>query len=523
MSIFPPRRSDRRSIRAIERQQELAARRRREEERREAEARRRAEAELKREAEARRRAEAERIRRAERARSKQTAKPKPSPTAKPTTRKPSPSPRPTTVKPSPSARPSASASPSATAKPTSSASASASATATPSVTSEPTETPSVTPEPERPDAGPEEALHHRFRSQVDFSSDQLEVENPVTEFPQTPALAVELDFHSRDLRMDDGAEFEMWSFEDERYERGFPGPTLRLQEGAVFHGTVHPSKGPHTIHWHGIEPDPRNDGVGHTSFEVDGRYTYQFQPEPGRPGDPNYGAAGTYFYHCHVNTPLHVQMGMFGPLVIDPVVHPDHPVSPGARRAFVDGPEYDIDTEALLAPYSLDPRWHQMNHAEGLSGEDAGLNRFEPEHFYVLGGELARRPAGKERVWSLSSLRANVEGGPRKPTLLRTVNGNYLPTTLYFTDASGAEARIAELISHDGRPFRDTSEPGKPSPTCQQSGYPLTTSRLAYGAAERYDMLLHPPAPGQYFLRVEWEDWVTGTILATRIIPITAS
>ncbi|MDF9279618.1 multicopper oxidase domain-containing protein, partial [Arthrobacter sp. EH-1B-1] len=431
-----------------------------------------------------------------------------------------------TRKPTPSAT--ASATQSATPTATASESVTPSATADPTVTAEPTTTaePTATAEPtEQPDpvGGVEPVLHHRFQSQVDFSSDQLEVENPVTEFLQTPAVAVDFDFHSRDLVMDDGAEFEMWSFEDDTHERGFPGPTLRVQEGKVFHATVHPSKGPHTIHWHGMEPDPRNDGVGHTSFEVDGQYTYQMQPEPGRPGDPNYGAAGTYFYHCHVNTPLHVQMGMFGPLVIDPVVHPAYPVSPGARRAFVDGPEYDIDTEALLAPYSLDPRWHEMNHADGLSGEDAGLNRFEPEHFYVLGGELARRPAGKEVVWSLSSLRANVKGGPKKPTLLRTLNANYLPTTLIFTDADGTEARIAELISHDGRPFRDTSVPNVPAPSCRDAGYPLTASRLAYGAAERFDMLLHPPTAGRYYLRVQWEDWVTGAVLGTRTIPIDAT
>ncbi|MDQ0619635.1 hypothetical protein [Arthrobacter globiformis] len=50
----------------------------------------------------------------------------------------------------------------------------------------------------------------------------------------------------------------------------------------------------------------------------------------------------------------------------------------GARRAFVDGPEYDVDTETMLVPYSLDPRWHELNHAAGLSGDDAGLDKFEP-------------------------------------------------------------------------------------------------------------------------------------------------
>ncbi|WP_231554490.1 multicopper oxidase domain-containing protein [Arthrobacter sp. L77] len=485
MSIFSRRRIGPRSVRAVGKTQESAERKRQEEARKRADAERRSE---------------------DRDRAAPTRKP--SPTPKPTTQKPSPTPRPTTVKPSPTptATPPRSPSP------------------TPTATASPTATPSVTSAPQVPPVGtPEEMLEHRFRSQVDFSSDQLEVSNPVTEFRQTPALAVQLDVHKRELRMDDGAVFEMWSFEDQTYERGFPGPTLRLQEGKVFHGTVHPSMGPHTIHWHGMEPDPRNDGVGHTSFEVDGQYTYQFQPEPGRPGDPNNGAAGTYFYHCHVNTPLHAQMGMFGPLVVDPVVHPDYPVSPGARRAFTDGPEYDIDTEAVVAPYSLDPRWHRMGHAEGLSGEDAGLNRFEPKHFYLLGGEMVRRPKGKERVWSLSRLRANVEGGPRKPTLLRTINANYLPNLMTFTDAEGTEVRIAELISHDGRPYRDTSAAGAPSPSSRDAGHPLITSRLAYGAAERFDMLLHPPAPGLYYLRVEWQDWITGNVLGTRTIPITAS
>ena len=119
-------------------------------------------------------------------------------------------------------------------------------------------------------------------------------------------------------------------------------------------------------------------------------------------------------------------------------------------------------------------------------------------------------------------LRANVAGGARKPTLLRTVNANYLPNMVTFTDAAGVEVPMAELISHDGRPFRDTSVPGAPALSCRDSGYPLTTSRLAYGAAERYDMLLHPPAPGRYLLRVDWEDWITGAVVGTRTIPIDA-
>ena len=387
----------------------------------------------------------------------------------------------------------------------------------------PTPTQSATPSPTPSLPDDDDVARHRFRSQVDFSSEQLDLENPVTEFRQTPQRSVVLEFFSRDLEFDDGAEFEVWSFESEDSGRSLPGPTLRPTEGEIFHATFTPSKGAHTIHWHGMEPDPRNDGVGHTSFEIGDTYTYQWQAEPGRPGDPNYGAAGTYFYHCHVNTVLHAQMGMFGALVVDPVVHPSYPVTPGARRPFVDGPEYDIATECILIPYSVDPRWHEMNHAAGLSGEDAGLNRFEPKHFYLLGGNLANRGNTDDRVWSLSSIPANVVPGARKPTLLRILNANYLPNRMYFTDSAGNPARIAEIIAHDGRPFRDTSVPGVPSPTCSAAGYPLLTSVLCFGAAERYDVMLLPPTPGRYQLRVEWEDWITGEVLAARTIPIIAS
>ncbi len=369
--------------------------------------------------------------------------------------------------------------------------------------------------------------HPLFASQVDFASEQVHEGSPETEFLLHPDRSVELQFFNRELEFDDGARHEIWSFESPTSGRGLPAPTLRVTEGEIFHARIKPGKGPHTIHWHGIEPDPRNDGVGHTSFEVTGGYTYQWIARRGAPGDPNIGAAGTYFYHCHVNTVLHVQMGMFGPVVIDPAVHPDYPVQPGlTRRPFVDGPEYDVATEAALIPFSVDPRWHRLDHAAGLSGEDVGLNRFEPEHFYLLGGELARPRRGG--VWSLDRLRANVQpdGQPGRqpgqpaPTLLRTVNANYFPIRMRFFGPDGQPSPFAELVGHDGREYRDTSDPNGPSPVLRDTGHRLLTDHLAFGSAERYDLLLFPPTPGTYAIQVQWEHWITREPLATRVVPV---
>jgi hypothetical protein len=88
----------------------------------------------------------------------------------------------------------------------------------------------------------------------------------------------------------------------------YPGPTIRIPRGVVFHGDSR-GKGPppHTIHWHGIEPTAINDGVGHASMEIGG-YTYQWQPN----------FIGSFFYHCHRNTVQHFEFGLFGNLLIHP-------------------------------------------------------------------------------------------------------------------------------------------------------------------------------------------------------------
>jgi hypothetical protein len=87
----------------------------------------------------------------------------------------------------------------------------------------------------------------------------------------------------------------------------YPAPTVRVPRGVIFHGLTTGNPPPHTIHWHGIEPTPLNDGVGHCSMEI-GSYLYQWQPN----------FIGTYFYHCHRNTVQHFEFGLFGLLIIDP-------------------------------------------------------------------------------------------------------------------------------------------------------------------------------------------------------------
>jgi len=343
-------------------------------------------------------------------------------------------------------------------------------------------------------ACPPEELH----TQVEFTTQQHQEGSPETEFRQKPDRTFLRKFYNDRLRFPDGLEVEIWSFEDDASGKSFPGPLTRANEGEIVHVELKPSKQAHTLHHHGIEPDPRNDGVGHSSFEVKGSYTYQFLVNEGEPGDPNKGAAGTYFYHCHVNTVLHVQMGMFGPMIFDPPT--------GRGRAFIDDPVgYDPRAETLIVAWSSDPRWHRFNHGAGLDGEDVGLNRFEPTNFYLLGGNLDA-PSKKVGVQSVDKVFATAD--PKAPGLLRVNNANYFPTVV--TLGGGLKA---ELIAHDGRPLRDTAI--KPSPPVS-----ALTTKLAFGAAERYDMRLRPPQgarSGDTFpLKVDWLHWITGALVGTQ-------
>jgi FtsP/CotA-like multicopper oxidase with cupredoxin domain len=344
---------------------------------------------------------------------------------------------------------------------------------------------------------------HHTGTQVEFSSTQPHEGTPVTEFERTPDASYVRKFFNKTLTFPDGLATEIWSFEDDIGSgRRFPAPVTRAVEGEIVHVLLESSKRVHTIHHHGIEPDPRNDGVGHTSFEVTGHYTYQWQPEVGEPGNPNLGSAGSYFYHCHVNTVLHVQMGMFGPMIFDP--------AGGRGKAFIDDPVgYDITCEAIMVPYAVDPRWHTLQHAAGLDGEDVGLNRFEPTNFYLMGGNLDTE--GKVPLTTDPDVhicdRILTRPPGDQPGLLRILDGQYFPTQVRF--GGGLKA---ELIAHDGRPFRDTSR--RPSPPIS-----VMTDKVAFGTAERYDMRLHPPAgaiSGDTFpVTVDFFNWIGEAVVGT--------
>jgi len=106
-----------------------------------------------------------------------------------------------------------------------------------------------------------------------------------------------------ELEIAPGEVVKVWTFNGT-----MPGPTLRFTEGDNV--TIHfINKTPliHTVHFHGNH-DEKNDGVVPQIMPGE-NYTYNFIADP----------AGAFMYHCHAYpTSLHIRMGMYGSLIVDP-------------------------------------------------------------------------------------------------------------------------------------------------------------------------------------------------------------
>jgi FtsP/CotA-like multicopper oxidase with cupredoxin domain len=163
-----------------------------------------------------------------------------------------------------------------------------------------------------------------------------------------------------------------------------------------------------------------NDGVGKHSFEISGNFVYQFATNQ----------PGLFLYHCHKNTALHFEMGLFGGLIVD-AKKPDT-----AEAAAISGPPYPTggpgyiealnpptnrikyDVEAIWVPDDIDTRWHELHHDAFMQKcnkdnpidpenftKDGILNDFRPDVF-VLSGEAKR--IGDNSIFEAAAVHAKV-------------------------------------------------------------------------------------------------------------------
>lgn len=202
-----------------------------------------------------------------------------------------------------------------------------------------------------------------------------------------------------------------------------PAPTLVFEEGdSVNLNFWNFSQGaPHTIHLHGLDVDQANDGVPHLSFDVvhDDTGSYFFEaPHP-----------GTYLYHCHVTSVLHVQGGMYGLLIVKPKSDPN--------LTWENGFEFDKEYAWLMS--EVDTNWHHdsiINHPHDPQAMTHMILDYEPQYFVVNGKSETQLDA--------TPITASVG----EKVYMRLANIGYYANHVIFP--SGMNAQI---ISSDGRPL----------------------------------------------------------------------
>jgi hypothetical protein len=309
-------------------------------------------------------------------------------------------------------------------------------------------------------------------------------------------------------------DIEMWVLFDPNGVPQFPSQLVRLNEGQIFHSNSQGNQGAHTIHWHGIEPTPANDGVGHDSFEI-GSYTYQWLA----------AESGFYFYHCHKNTPLHFEMGLYGALIVDP------PTGPGRVRANTPGiPGFDpatftipYDVERVWVVDEFDSRWHVLGTNDFMfaSGSDPNdpasfaqpggfLHDFRADLFVITGVPIPAgangQPDGNVPITD-PRVAATVQRG--QTMLIRLLNGGYNIHEHTF----GADVLA---IESDGRPFGVPPFGSYSQPYIIPANQPFRLS-----TARRWSLILRPTTPGVIPYKVDFFDWITGVKTGTARTTIT--
>jgi nitrite reductase (NO-forming) len=209
-----------------------------------------------------------------------------------------------------------------------------------------------------------------------------------------------------ELEIAPGKVVKTWTFNGT-----MPAPTLRFTEGEnVSIKFINKTPTAHTIHFHGNHDDA-NDGV-FPQIMPNESYTYNITAAP----------AGALMYHCHaMPTSLHIRMGMYGAMIVDPI---DKPLEP-AREFVMVMSEFDskniMEFETEYYPingyadmYVTDPL--EINHDELIRLYVMNIGTTIPYQFHLHSTTFKAYPSG---LWSNEPIDAQTfPVGPGDATII---------------------------------------------------------------------------------------------------------
>lgn len=272
----------------------------------------------------------------------------------------------------------------------------------------------------------------------------------VTGIPVLDATNVTLVVRQINRTMSDGSNVNFWVFCENGMDGGggggggctLPSPVLELGVGQQASITLNMMMAPqeqppyhgHTIHPHGVDVAQSEDGVPETgapvlgdnySFSVDSRYV------------------GSHMYHCHVHTVKHLEMGMYGALVVK-----------SGNRINNNGPTYDYEWNMVLS--TVDPAYHTAVQDSPVFAD------YNPRFFLVNGQEgratttpaetMTAAPGAKVAIRLIgihsvnSTFRIRTAGGSNQSFTVHNVDGFALPSPQTVTSVEVSPGQTKDVM-----------------------------------------------------------------------------
>lgn len=304
--------------------------------------------------------------------------------------------------------------------------------------------------------------------------------NSLTSAPALPTPQVRnftLYVRPAQMTMPDGK--KIWAFgytDNPKGQASIPGPTIVVNEGDTVNMTLNNDQDPtktkvntegdgHTIHFHGLDLPSEMDGDPMVASEglpvlPQTKFTYRFVAKQ----------PGTYWYHCHQGAAEHIQMGMYGAMIVRPRAD--------QQRAYMGTDRFDKEYTLVLSDIDSDlhSKDYDALHKEG--GAEPNWSRYQPNYFLVNG-----------KAWpdTLSDKATTIEGTIGQTLLVRLVNAGY---TMHAIHTHGFHFKV---IGSDGRKF----------------DAPYYKDTIALAPGERYDILLKLDQVGRYMLHDHFEHYTT--------------
>jgi FtsP/CotA-like multicopper oxidase with cupredoxin domain len=262
------------------------------------------------------------------------------------------------------------------------------------------------------------------------------------------------------------------------YNGQIPGPEIRAREGERLRIVLKNSLAePTTIHWHGVDVPNAMDGVpGVTQKPVQPgeTFVYEFEARP----------AGTRWYHTHFQEHRQMDLGLVGPLIIEPAT--PEPLA------------YDREATLVLDDWATGAGPVLPSTADGTAG-----GRGRPGGM-MSGMMRGQRMGGMMGGGSTGGMMQGMRRGAHEPAYdTMTINGKAYPATeplrvrrgerlrLRIVNASAEHTHVVRLAGHR---LTVTHTDGNALAT------PVEVDALPIAPSERYDVVVTADHPGSWSL-----------------------